>query len=102
MPNYFDFDDLVTTRAAIERRLRLHAEDTRTRGVFLEPTRFETHTMPLQVSLSGYHEELGYIKSEGYFTPEILSEIFETWRKQGVKHLNLEYTEGQNVLVFGA
>jgi hypothetical protein len=100
MPN-LGIDDLVTTRAAIERRLRLHAEDTRTRGVFVKTSRSESNTLPLQVSLSGYHEELGYIKSEGYFTPEILSEIFETWRKQGVKHLNLEYTEGQHVLVFG-
>ena len=101
MPNK-EIDDLITTRGVIKRRLRLHADDTRTRGVFLESTRFESRTMPLQVSLSGYHEELGYIKSDGYFTPEILIGTFETWRKEGIKHISLEYTEGQHVLVFGA
>lgn len=94
----------VTTRKIIADRLAtIYAweQDNRTRGVEEEINNFSTPLLPLRVSLAGTHPELGYIRSEGYFTPEIHKETFDKWREKGVRDIHLEWTDCEFAYVFG-
>ena len=66
------------------------------------PSNSETHTdmLPEKVCLTGWHEELGLVRSMQYWTPRYLVIDFENWIKFGVKDIKLEYAESGNE-VFG-
>lgn len=94
----------VTTPEMIVGRLAtIYAweRDNRTRGINEEINNFRTPLMPLRVSLAGTHPELGYIRSEGYFTVSIHKETFNTWREKGVRDIHLEWTDCEFAHVFG-
>ena len=59
------------------------------------PSDSETHTdmLPEKVCLTGWHTELGCIRSLHFWTARYLVRDFEKWTKLGVKDIKLEYAE---------
>lgn len=59
-----------------------------------------TDMLPQKACLSGWHQELGFIRSPAYWTPRFFRDTWERWEKHGVEDINLEYAE-TNAAVFG-